>query len=402
MKKLLWSLLFVCLELSLAQPTITSVQFLSDLLGVDNPRSPLLSPDGNTIFYQQDNTLCFFVIDAETTQCYEYTETFGGFGRYSSPLWSPDSSRVLFTESFFDMFRESDLWQLDAKTGEYINLTDDGIDKLRLGDEDPNALIDYLPTFSPTGELYFFRSRFTRGINEVLGEQFSLELFNLTETLQGVRVSSLRPQLPIYSVFRPAAISPDGKGIAFIVLPNDWRENKATGVWVQQLETGQREHIATLSDFPDMRPDWATERDSSPLIPMQLEWLDTEHLLVYFPNNTSRLIGLGNVFVIGVSMLSVTALFDFRAVGKSQNAEDADKLKESLPESGFALDGQLIYASYPTSQGQLSFWSRDHLKTEKAKLLISTDYFLLGGYTLPTVSNDGKRALIAGNLLTLE
>ncbi len=404
--KHLFFLFTLLLSSAFAQaPNITTIHFLPDLLGVDegDVRFPLLSPDGTIIFYENGGALCLYTLDAATTQCYAYTEPFGGFGRYSAPVWSPDSSRIIFTESFFDMFRESDLWQLDVTTGKYTNLTDDTIDKMRLGNEDPNTLIDYLSIFSPTGELYFFRSRPTSGINEVLGERFSLELFKLNELGEAVRVSSLRPQLPIWSVFHSTVISPDGRWMALIVFPQDWQENPLSGVWLQSLETGQRKQVATLRDFPEMRPDWALGQSAG--YPWKLEWVNTEHLLVYFQDLSLRSTFFDlNVFVLDMNVPSATALFDFRDFGKPQDSEDWNHVIS--PVTGFVRNGQLIYAHY--RQGQLSLWSRDALGVGEAELLTTTDtssYIALpgaNGYTHPTVSNDGKRALILGYLLTLE
>jgi WD40-like Beta Propeller Repeat len=412
MKRLLWSLLLVCLELSVAQPVISSIQFLPELLGVDNPRFPLLSPDGSTIFYQQDNTLCFFSIDVEATQCHDYAETFGGFGRYSMPVWSPDSRRVLFTESFFDMFRESDLWQLEATTGEYTNLTDDGIDRMRIGDEDPATLIDYLPTFSPSGELYFFRSRPTSGINEVLGPRFSLELFKLTETLEAVRVSSLRPQLPIFAVSQPAVISPDGKRIAFIVAPPT-RDDPTAGIWVQDLATGKREQVLSLTGLPETRPGAPSDRDA-PMSLTQLAWADLQHLIVYAQSYTDATPMRTNAFYLELDTSTVTPFENLSSLSTADLYKDtgSENPMASLPITGFVTpDGQhYIYAGGFSGTGAYFLWSRSlPLKNEPAKLLgalshdeTSTELIPGGFGTATTLSTDGKRALVLGYLLMLE
>jgi hypothetical protein len=416
-KKLLWSLLFVWLEFSLAQPAITNVQFLPDLLGVDDPRFPLLSPDGKTIFYKQDTTLCFFEIDANSNQCHGYPEAFGGLGRYSSPVWSPDSARVVFTESFFDMFRESDVWQLDARTGDYTNLTDDDANDFDpfTREPDPKALIDYLPTFNSQGELYFFRSRLTSAINKVLGEKFSLELFKFTETNEAVRVSSLRPQLPVLSIYQPAAISPDGKQIAFIVLPPSWQDDKASGVWLQDLATGKREQILSLADFPETRPGASTE-ELPPFLPQQLRWVN-EGLMITTENLVRGLSMKGNAFYLELVTKTITPLEDL----SSFTPQDIYKeTQEPSPFSRVPLRGVILpnnahylYIGSSGTGNNYFIWSRSlPLKDEEPQLLGTFPYLdddetstqmMLGGFDTPaTVSKDGKRALILGYLLTLE
>jgi WD40-like Beta Propeller Repeat len=405
MKKLWWSLLLlVCLELSLAQPMITNVQPLPDLLGVDDPRFPLLSPDGSMIFYKQDNDLCFFEIANTTSQCYAYPETFGGMGRYSAPVWSPDSTRVVFTESFFDMFRESDLWQLEVATGDYTNLTDDGIRRFDIGNEDPAMTIDYLPTFSPTGELYFFRSRPTSGINEVLGPRFSLELFKLSATLEAVRVSSLRPQLPIFAVSQPAAISPDGKHIAFIVAPPT-RDDPSAGVWVQDLATGQREHVLPLTSLPELYPAWA--EGSAPLLPMHLTWEGNQGLVVHLINPIRSDFFHANSLLLELDTNRVTPLEDFLDVTQEM-MDTQDSPRNHIPQGGFVTsDGaHYLYAHWDAQTDKVFFWSQPIPFNENATLLTTVSNLEVMPieilYVPATVSTDGKRALVFGCLLTLE
>jgi hypothetical protein len=420
----LFALLVLCSSFGFSQatPSVTNVQFLPDVLGVEasDIRFPLLSPDGNTLFYERDDSLCFFRFNTDTSSlpCYPYPETFGRLGRYSAPVWSPDSKQVVFTESFFDMFRDSDIWQLDAATGDYTNLTDDGDVHFNISSDtpDPKLLIDYLPTFSPKGELYFFRSRLTDGINEVLGTRFSLELFKFTEAGEAVRVSSLRPQLPVLSVSQPAAISPDGTQIAFIVLPPDFRENTASGVWAQDLATGHRDLVLRLSDVPQTSPEWLSSDYSA--LPTRLSWTTNNELLISLETPLTQKLGT-NTLTLDVMSKTVTPLEDFSLV--SQKAFDtSDNLENPLsqvPRAGFVLPEAKTYMYLGSSPDDKTFylWSRtlpftasqrSLERTFPANVVSSgeTEATLIPGAfdTPPTVSSDGQRVLILGYLLTLE
>jgi hypothetical protein len=305
------------------------------------------------------------------------------------------------------MFAESDVWQLET-TGNYTNLTQDNTDDFDpfTREPDPKALIDYLPTFSPQGELYFFRSRFTSGINEVLGEKASLELFKFTESGEAVRVSSLRPQLPIWSVYQPAPISPDGQRIAFIVLGPQYPEDPSAGVWLQDLATGQREQILKLSHLPETRPG---KPEELPLIPRQLEWAGNQALILNAEDYTfSSPPMTHNTFYIALETKEITPFENFSALGPTDlyKEDDTESPLYKLPLAGFVTPDAKHYVYVGGFNTEYFLWSRSlSLNNESAQLLtdLPNEPLLPGSLdTSATVSKDGKRALILGYLLTLE
>jgi hypothetical protein len=398
-----------------AQPTISNIQFLPDLLGTSDAdiRSPLLSPDGQSIFYESEDSLCLYQIDNDTKECFPFPETLERLGRYSPPVWSPDSRRVVFTDDdFFLTLNDSDIWQLDVTNGDISNLTDDGDARFRLTDDNPNPnlLIDYLHTFSPQGELYFFRSRLTEGINEVLGEKFSLELFKFNETGEPVRVSSLRPQLPVMSIYQPAPISPDGKTIALIVTPPDLQDNPNTGIWLQDLATGKREKMLGLQDIPETRPE-ETE-GLSLLTPRRLHWVNHQNLILYVEDyGGSFSVMTRNAFYLDLETKTVTPFEDFSKMSQSDlfKDTDAENPMSKLPLAGFVTPDAKHYLYAGGFNTDYFLWARSlPLNDEPAQLLGSlskdAEFVLTPGAldTPATVSKDGKRALILGYLLTLE
>ncbi len=77
----------------------------------------------------------------------------------NSATWSPDGTRLAFTENLSEYFDDADLWVFDAAAGTVTNLTDDGTDDLFVGADPSTALGDLAPAWSPDGtEIAFARS----------------------------------------------------------------------------------------------------------------------------------------------------------------------------------------------------------------------------------------------------
>jgi Tol biopolymer transport system component len=86
--------------------------------------------------------------------------------------WSPDSTRLAFTEDAVETQRESDVWVFEAESGALVDLTDDGVGGRLRDDEAIQAHppVDLYPAWSPDGsELVFVRVEGLLAANAMTG-----------------------------------------------------------------------------------------------------------------------------------------------------------------------------------------------------------------------------------------
>src|SRR4030095_14781878 len=89
-------------------------------------------------------------------------------------------------------------------------------------------------------------------------------------------VRDLTADLPVFSIFRPTAISPDGTPLAFIVLSNDL-DYERNGLWTLDLKSGEPEQVASVEDFRTGLPSWQERTGLLPEIPL---WAGNDALVV--------------------------------------------------------------------------------------------------------------------------
>lgn len=282
---------------------ITEAKTLSDLLG-GIPRAAVIAPDGSAIAWLKGGAdgLCLYHLDSQSQDCHSFPKDFRG-----SPVtmaWSPDSSRLAFTENFFINLVESDVWVFNVATSTFQDRTDDGVtgSAMKAG-QGLQGQFDYLPTWDPaTGDLYFFRST----------QPGDTRLFRLPATGDSEQVIDLSLVVPHLSIFRPATISPDGKQMGVIVL-GQHLDDPLNGVWTISLSSGLTQQVVTIDALQIGLPAWQ-EGKVRPL-PLQLDWAGNDGLMVvarddqYISRQPAQ-----NIYYVDLAKDAVTPLVDFSSI----------------------------------------------------------------------------------------
>lgn len=124
-----------------AKPQVTGAKSLN----ADGPVR--LSPDGSRLQLMAD-ALCATTLDGGDKHCVDNVDADARLAQ-----WSPDGTKLVLTDNFFQFLREPDVWVFDATNGTLRDLTDDGVaGKYRPGD----ARVDVLPSWSPDGDTIWF------------------------------------------------------------------------------------------------------------------------------------------------------------------------------------------------------------------------------------------------------
>jgi dipeptidyl aminopeptidase/acylaminoacyl peptidase len=320
MRRLLitWVVLAIALGLTVAHaqtPTwkVVEYRFVNDLIGTGYAlHQARLSPDGAMIAIPDPKQgMCLYRFATKGVTCTPWPDSderkFRPGGSYSTYSWSPDSQYIAFTESLFDFFLESDLWLYDVATGEFSNRTNDNVYSDVLRSQEQKPPLDYLPMWNPAnGDLYFFRS--FRAQDQITSELFLFPLKR--ETPKSVR-DITEPALPTWSVFRPAAIAPDGNAVALIALASK-RGDPKSGIWLLNLKDGRLDQIATVDDFKNGLPAWAKEDNRSALWPEAIAWANNGGLLIRAIDAQFATGSVGyNAFYLDVAARKLTPLADF-------------------------------------------------------------------------------------------
>ncbi|MBZ0288537.1 MAG: hypothetical protein K8I30_13050, partial [Anaerolineae bacterium] len=153
-------ILLLAVAFVLAQGRLSDVidfaDVLDDYAAVDSALA--LAPDGARAAWAAPDGLCIYTFAEESADCTPWPEMFRpGFDRYHRLNWSPDGSRLAFTENLFVRLNDSDIWVYDLAAGTFTNRTDDGETRV-LFDGPQKRQLDYAPLWADDGSLYFFRS----------------------------------------------------------------------------------------------------------------------------------------------------------------------------------------------------------------------------------------------------
>jgi hypothetical protein len=333
--RILWITLscFCFINLNLAQNTEIIVTPLLDILGdvasVDELSTAVISPDGATIaWYKEMDTASICLYSFQVTEAECYADTSGINWTPTSGLWwSPDSHYIAFHRNWGITQGESDMLVFNTENYRFINLTDDGVDRLNFltgeweGEEGKTPVFDILPVWNPAipNELYFFRidtNNDTRKtdlyvVNIESGEPQLVQELTIIDAVG----------LPIWDVIDAdiqvlsgrAAISPDGTYLAVIVLSNigDASNN---GIWLLNLlDEVPPQQITSSMPSDEVFPD---HDDVTMLHPSGLGWLSDSTLI--YSVSTFMDAPYRNLYTVNVESGNITPMMDFSTYSSSQ------------------------------------------------------------------------------------
>ncbi len=225
----------------LDQLIVTAVDTLDAL---KKPGVAYLSPDGKWIAYADGKALCIYTAAGEKQQC---AETATGIDR-NSIRWSPDSTRLTYTEDFFRTFHDSDIWVMDAATGKLTDLTDDGAFKFSIdsnANSDGSGFLDVEPRWSSDSKQIVF-IRYALVFGQWQPFTYTIDASGGTPKEGGILTAG---RFGIYAL----AWSPDGKRIVYNRGINR-RDDALNGMWVADLDGKNAQQLLRVSQSSAVTP----------------------------------------------------------------------------------------------------------------------------------------------------
>lgn len=306
-----------------------------------------LSPDGKHLAWMVASGLCLYDLDAEEGECQPLPEKFAsGFNEYNAPRWSADSAYIAFTEDTFRTIRESDVWVYKLASGEFTNLTDDGIEGAWFSKEVQPDLDYALAWSSTSSDLYFFRSH-------KIADGWTVELYRTYPgNYEPERIASFTDGFPTLSVYFPPAISPDGKTMAVLVLDQSLKDLRS-GLWTINLADGKAQMVANLPNL--VKAGFPAWQDVEKMIPREVAWAGSDTLLVQVFNSQFATAVSWGVQVVDAASGHVVPLVDMSGVSEPvalfQTGDDGHTLINNMVRSAFVPPqaNSVIYNRYDIS-----------------------------------------------------
>lgn len=224
-----------------ASATVKELDFLKQA----QVRNAYLSPDGSLIAATDNKTLCVYTVSGQKQGCATPKSSIDP----NSLVWSPDSRYLAYTENFVVFFHEPDVWLVEVASGKLTDLTDDNVEKLKIG-ETPEAgqeaWLDQLPVFTPDSRKLLFLRYGDQG--QVTPQVLSIDLPGSQPTVVGeLEHSTGKANTLGY------ALSPDGKHLAYTVAGPS-KNDTNNGLWLADATGRKGSQLVSSPDLAASRP----------------------------------------------------------------------------------------------------------------------------------------------------
>lgn len=311
---------------SASAPTIDSARRVAEILSDDNAFFSVLAPDGSQIAYYVQSgrrnslvqQICTFTFANATKNCHDLPA--GEFAGFPYQLqWSPDASTIAFTENPVELGNDADIWTLAVADGVFANLTDDGATgswQSALNNSTDDLFIDYMPAWSPDGEIYFWRVVPQGGLS------FNVAIYKVSpDGGDAEEVRNISEEIPNHLIhFRNdalfldgySAVSPDGSSLATILTTVNAMGAQQPVVYVFDLEDADTEAQLLISadQWSAAIPAWQT----FPPAPLGLAWSGDGAGVVVFAFSNAVHTPFSAIYYADVASGDVTPIVDFSAV----------------------------------------------------------------------------------------
>lgn len=207
-----------------------------DLIAGPGATAAFLAPDGSRFAYFKGKEVCLYSITGEKGDCAGLADDVGI--DLDSVRWSPDGTKLAFSENFIITFRDSDIWVYDTETNTITDLTPTANRGGSLLSAKPDMVftVDMIPQWaSDSQSIYFVRYQFNK-LGDAYPHFYKIGLKD-TEPQEVGTIESYFP-LSVYGF----ALSPDDSKIAY--LRDTQNTQKNDGTWFFDLATKESKFAA--------------------------------------------------------------------------------------------------------------------------------------------------------------
>ncbi len=344
-----------------------------------------LSPDGST--YAVSNpwrNVCVFDAATQVERGCGSTESLGRGARIEDAVWSPDSTRLAFSEHNVRYGADSDIWVMDATSGVVTNLTDDGF----IGDvpgstgtpANVSVFIDTAPAWTPDGQhITFARTGWVDNAPTGTAIVQIPATGGEVETL--VQLSDSEPLL----VTHKTQWSPDGATFFYSLTHKEYG-HPDNGIWGFDVATGEIRPVAIDGD-PQLEP--LALLEVSPA---------GDRLLAWYPDRYS-------MFRTDQFLPVLIDLETGEMVPVEPPAAYAEANPGGFTVPTFSPDGTMLLGVTSFSEGPGAVWVTDLATGEQAMLIDDLSGVTIEVGRTPSWAANGlvmtARGTEAGYLLTL-